>query len=317
MISVRRPLFRAPASVMIARAQITFLAAILVPTVATTALGVVVLVIGESSTNLVVGILLLAFCTTSLTGYILGTNYLTRGASLAHFQNDFVSSVSHELRTPLTSIRIFIETLQGERLTDPVEREKCLEMLNQEVERLQGLVNKVIELSRWETGRVALELRPVQVQAVVSEAVEAMKASTLNRPVQVKVSGDNDPDLMVSGDKSSLVLAVSNLLTNAWKYGASGTNQEIRVKVEKHDRDVVVAVSDDGPGIPWSEQRRIFEQFERGRRALDGRTTGSGLGLAIVRAIVHAHEGRVDLRSFPGRGAEFRVRLRRDKGEES
>ena len=309
---MRRPIFRAPANVMIARAQLTFLAAILVPTVASTALGIVVLAIGGGA-NLLVGVLLLAFCTTTLTGYILGTNYLTRGASLARVQNDFVSSVSHELRTPLTSIRMFIETLQSERLTDPEERKGCLQLLSQEVERLQGLVNRLIELSRWETGRVPMVLEHVDPEEVVSEAVEAMKAATISRPVEVQVEADNG--LGVYGEKTSLILAVSNLLTNAWKYGTKAdSSNTIRVRVEGHERFVLISVADEGPGIPWSEQRRIFEQFERGRTALDSRTTGSGLGLAIVRAIVHAHGGRVELRSFPGRGAEFRIRLRRRWG---
>lgn len=306
---VRRSLFRAPASVMIARAQVTFLAAILVPTVASIALGIVMLAVGSGGANLLAGVLLLAFCTTTLTGYILGSNYLSRGASLAHVQNDFVSSVSHELRTPLTSIRMFIETLQNERLTDPDMKKNCLRLLAQEVDRLQGLVNRVIELSRWESGRAALDLEALDPSEVALDAIEAMKAGTLSRPVEVDAR--LEPGLWVEGDKASLVLAVSNLLFNAWKYGTSRMEHQIRVKVEGHDKDVVISVADDGPGIPWTEQRQIFEQFERGRAALDSRTTGSGLGLAIVRAIVNAHEGRVELRSFPGRGAEFRIRLRR------
>ena len=314
-MSVRRPLFRdfrAPASVMIARAQVTFLAAILVPTVASSALGVVMLAVGTGGANVLAGVLLLAFCTTSITGYILGSNYLTRGASLALVQNDFVSSVSHELRTPLTSIRMFIETLQNERLTDPQEKKACLRLLAQEVDRLQGLVNRVIELSRWESGRAAFAVEALDPKVVVEGAMEAMRAMTLSRPVRLRTRLSDG--LWVSGDRASLTLAVTNLLTNAWKYAALSEDDEIRIKVEGQDSEVIISVSDDGPGIPWTEQRQIFEQFERGRAAVDRRTMGSGLGLAIVRAIVNAHGGKVELRSFPGRGAEFRVRLPRREG---
>ncbi len=310
-MNVRRSLFRAPASVMIARAQVTFIAAILVPTVASTALGVVLLLMGSGGGSIVAGVLLLAFCTTSLTGYILGSNYLTRGASLAHVQNDFVSSVSHELRTPLTSIRMFIETLQNERLTDPDEKRACLRLLAQEVERLQGLVNRVIELSRWESGR-APGHEPVDLAEVGLDALEALRAATLSRPVEVDAQFEEG--LTVAGDRASLTLAVSNLLMNAWKYGCDEPGARIRLRVVEQDRDALVSVADEGPGIPWSEQRQIFEQFERGRAALDRRTIGSGLGLAIVRAIVHAHGGKVELRSLPGRGADFRLRLPRRSG---
>lgn len=308
-MKVGRALFKAPASVMIARAQITFLAAILVPTVASIALGIVMLAVGSGGGNVIAGVLLLAFCTTTLTGYILGANYLSRGASLALVQNDFVSSVSHELRTPLTSIKMFIETLQSNRLTDPEQRTSCLNLLAQEVDRLQGLVNRVIELSRWETGRAAMNPELLDPADLAREAIEATRASMLSRPVQIDT--ELEEGLGVFGERASLVLALTNLLTNAWKYGAKGPDDRIQVKVAKHEREVYLSISDDGPGVPWSEQRTIFEQFERGRAAVDARASGSGLGLAIVRAIVNAHGGKVDLRSFPGRGAEFRIRLER------
>lgn len=306
-MNVRRALFKAPASVMIARAQITFLVAILVPTVASIALAIVMLLVGSGGADLIAGVLLLAFCTTTLTGYILGANYLARGASLAVVQNDFVSTVSHELRTPLTSIRMFIETLQSDRLTDPTEKAACLALLAQEVDRLQGLVNRVIELSRWETGRAALDLEALDPAVVVRDAIEAMRASTLSRPVEV--STNIQDGLEVRGERSSLTLAVTNLLMNAWKYGTSEGEPRIEVEVTGQDREVTIRVADHGPGIPWSEQRSIFQQFERGRAAFDARTSGSGLGLAIVRAIVNAHGGKVDVRSFPGRGADFRIKL--------
>lgn len=306
---ISRALFRAPASVMIARAQVTFLAAILVPTVASIVLAIVMLAIGSGGANLIVGVLLLAFCTTTLTGYILGANYLSRGASLALVQNDFVSSVSHELRTPLTSIRMFIETLQSDRLTEPQERSACLELLAQEVDRLQGLVNRVIELSRWESGRATVDNETLDPADLAREAVEAVRAATLSRPADIRT--ELQEGLVVEGERASLVLALTNLLTNAWKYGTAEPTDRIVVKVEGTEKEVVLSVTDHGPGIPWSEQRAIFEQFERGRAALDARASGSGLGLAIVRAIVHAHGGKVDLRSFPGRGAEFRIKLER------
>ncbi|MEQ9504544.1 MAG: ATP-binding protein [Deltaproteobacteria bacterium] len=301
--------FRAPANVLLRRAQLTLMLATLVPTVLMTALGIVMLAVGQGTANVVIGVLFLAFCTTSLTGYILGSIFVSRGASLARVQNDFVSSVSHELRTPLTSIRMFIETLRDERLTDPVEREKCLGLLQREVERLDGLVSRVIELSRIESRGKAFQKDPLRLLDVVKDAIAAFDAATLSDPVEVGL--DVDERLHVTGDRDTLALAVTNLLLNAHKYTSSG-DREISIAVEAATKtEVEIRVKDNGSGIPRAEQKLIFEQFERGQQAIDTRTTGSGLGLAIVKAIVSAHRGRIEVRSKEGEGAEFCIRLKR------
>jgi two-component system, OmpR family, phosphate regulon sensor histidine kinase PhoR len=300
--------FRAPANVLLQRAQLTLMLATLLPTVLMTALGIVQLSVGSGSINLVLGILLLTFCTTSLTGYILGSIMVSRGASLAKVQNDFVSSVSHELRTPLTSIRIFIDTLREDRLTDPEEKRKCLDLLYREVERLDGLVARVIELSRLETGRRAFEQNPVAIEDVAKDAVAAFKAATLSQPVDVEQHVENG--LQVIGDRSTLALAVTNLLVNAWKYTPK-EGKQIVLTARGIGQEVELAVKDNGCGIPKEEQRLIFEQFERGQGAIDLRTHGSGLGLAIVKAILNAHKGSIDVKSEVGQGAEFTIRLKR------
>ena len=109
------------------------------------------------------GILVLAFCAMALTGYVIGTIFVTRGASLAAVQNEFLSSVSHELRTPLTSMRMFIDTLRDERVQDPAEKRRCLTIIEQEIGRLDGMVARLIELSKIEHRYAAFERHPVQV----------------------------------------------------------------------------------------------------------------------------------------------------------
>lgn len=306
------PRFRAPANVLLRRAQITLMLATLVPTVLMLALGIVMLAVGSGSVNLVAGLLLLAFCTTSLTGYILGSIFVSRGASLARVQNDFLSSVSHELRTPLTSIRMFIETLRAERLTDPEQQREVLTLLQQEVGRLEGLVDRVLELSRLESGRRPFEMRPLDLRDVGEAALKAFDAATVHAPVQVEVSLPDE--LRTVGDRETLSLAVSNLLQNAYKY-APAENRRIRLFGGSDERAVWIGVADNGPGIPREEQRVIFDEFERGQEAIDGRQSGSGLGLAIVRAVVKAHKGTVELDSRPGQGASFRLRLDRARAE--
>ena len=116
--------FRAPANIQLRRAQLILLLAAVVPTGLMSALGVILLAVGSGSrtVSVVSGVLVLAFCTSAITGYILGSIFLQRGAVLARVQNDFLSSVSHELRTPLTSMRMFVETVNDDRVTDPAER---------------------------------------------------------------------------------------------------------------------------------------------------------------------------------------------------
>lgn len=305
--------FRAPANVLLQRAQMTLMLAILMPTVLMLAMGIAMLAVGSGSLNFIAGLLLLAFCTTSLTGYILGSMFVRRGASLAKVQNDFISSVSHELRTPLTSIRMFIETLQDERLTDPVQKQQCMDLLLREVQRLDGLVSRVIDLSRYETGRHPFEMRTVALDLVLQDALHAYRASTLANPSEVVVEAQ--PGLHVTGDRPTLALALTNLLMNAYKY-SDQEGRRIRLEASAADQKVRVTVRDNGPGISRDEQRIIFDEFERGQQAIDGRAPGSGLGLAIVRAILKAHNGTVDVHSVPGQGAAFTITVRRASGDE-
>ena len=131
---------------------------------------------------------MLAFCATALAGYTLGTIFVTRGASLAAVQNEFLSSVSHELRTPLTSIRMFIDTLREERVTDAAEKQRCLAIIDQELGRLDGLVGKLIELSKLESRHTVFDRRPVAVGDVIDDALATLKTMDLAPGDDVKVN---------------------------------------------------------------------------------------------------------------------------------
>ncbi len=121
---------------------------------------------------------------------------------------------------------------------------------------------------------------------------------------------DSSDDLFVVGDRAGIVQVMGNLLSNAWKY--SGTGKEIRCSAKAaSDKEVEITVSDNGPGIPTDEQKRVFEKFWRGRDAIESGTIGSGLGLAIVRGIIKAHHGRIEVKSAPGGGTSFHVFLPR------
>ncbi len=159
---------------------------------------------------------MLAFCATALAGWALGTMFVTRGASLAGLQNEFLSSVSHELRTPLTSIRLFIDTLREGRVSDHADQQRCLTVIDQELVRLDDLVGKLIELSKIESRRQSVERRTVLVADVVSDALGALKTMDLRRTPPSMCR--SIPAWPSHGDRAALVQAIGNLLSNAWKY---------------------------------------------------------------------------------------------------
>ena len=302
--------FAPPAAVQLRRAQLTLLLATLIPTVIMIALGILLLATGRGTAAVVIGVLVLAFCTASLTGYILGSIFVRRGAQVARFQHDYLSLVSHELRTPLTAILMFLDTLRDNRLTDPVEKRQCLDLLDKEVRRLDSLLERLLQLSRLQSRKHEFDSNPVMIGEVIRDALAAVDAATLTEPIEVAVEVDSD--LTVRGDKGALSQAVANLVINAWKYTPSN-GRKIELKALGTERHVEIAVRDNGPGVGREEQRRIFDEFERGEAAEMSGRPGSGLGLAIVRAVVRAHRGRLTLASKPGEGSEFRIRLPRPR----
>jgi two-component system phosphate regulon sensor histidine kinase PhoR len=294
-----------PANVQLRRAQLALILAVLVPTLLMTIVSIVMLAMGSSEARTVVpAVLGLTFCATAISGYILGSIFVGKGASLVRVQNDFLSSVSHELRTPLTAIGLFIESLQNERLPADHQR-KVLGLLGGEVGRMDTLVGRLLELSRMESGAHVFERARVDVAQMVNDAVAAFDASTLGRPTPVALA--LAPGLALVGDHATLVRAVCNLLLNAWKY--TDEDKRIAVEARAQGRFVLIAVHDNGIGVPREERRRVFQAFMRGQRAIDRGSPGVGLGLAFVRTIARAHGGKVEVLSSPG-GSTFRLLLR-------
>jgi two-component system phosphate regulon sensor histidine kinase PhoR len=295
-----------PAIVNLRRAQLTFMLAVLIPTVLMAALGIVLVVLGNSMPSVIAAVLILTLCTTGITGYILGTIFVGKGASFARIQNDFLSSVSHELRTPLTSMFLLLESLKDDRLGAP-DRQHAFALLIQETGRLEALVNRLIELTKLETGGHIFAREVVDVTSLIAEAVAAFEVTSLTRPTAIAVSVE--PGLTVVGDRATLVRAIVNLLTNAWKY--TDDDKQIAVRATTSKRWIEIAVTDNGIGMSKAEQRLAFTRFARARKAIDRKNPGVGIGLAFVRAIVRGHGGRVSIDSAVGRGTTMTIKLKR------
>lgn len=257
-----------------------------------------------SNTGTITVVLVLAALV--VTGITLMGRAVAEQVRLARLQTEFVANVSHELRTPLTSIRMFVETLQSGRVTEPERVQECLGIVADESERLTRKIERVLSWARIEAGRRLYEKERLTPAEVVRASLAAFQTVQLDRPVEVTVDvAEGLPELMADAD--ALVEVFLNLLSNARKYG--GTH--IRVDARAERGGVTISVTDDGPGIPVAERKRIFEKFYRPDLLQTRRAEGSGLGLAIVKAIVQAHSGRVTVDSAPRTGTRFAVWLPR------
>jgi two-component system phosphate regulon sensor histidine kinase PhoR len=278
---------------------------VIIPTVLVLATGIVLMFVGERA-NLVLGILTVSIVAVMVTGVVLVLVFLQREASLSQLQADFVSKVSHELRTPLTAIRLFAETLQRSD-GNPETTRKCVEMLNAETERLTRRIERLLDWGRMEAGRRLYDLQEDGVKEIVDEAVAQF--SPFRYREDVKFTCDVEAGLpKVLADRAALIDALTNLLSNANKYG--GVPPEIRLRAFKSSKgEICISVSDNGQGIAHTEQRRIFEKFYRVDDRLSREREGSGLGLAIVKHVVRAHNGRISVESAKGRGSTFSITL--------
>jgi len=281
---------------------------IIAPTVVLLVLGILMLVFNKADLNIVFGILVVTLVGVLITGTVLALVFLHREANVSKLQSDFVSKVSHELRTPLTSIRMFVETLQLKRVSSPDEVDACLAVLNRETERLTQRIERLLDWGRMESGKRVYERKLERVEQIVAEALEAFDSSHVGRREAVHVN--LVPHLpMIEADRSALVDALLNLLSNAYKY--SRERGKIRLEARADERYVRIAVIDQGIGIARREHRRIFDKFYRANELLSSDVEGSGLGLAIVRHVVQAHGGRVELESELGKGSTFTLVLPR------
>jgi len=225
----------------------------------------------------------------------------------------FVADASHELRTPLTSIRGFAELYrQGAVPDDRYAVARVMEKIEAEALRMGLLVDDLMLLARLDQQR-PIELRPVDLLQLAVDAVEGARIVAPTHPVGLRI--DTDEPLTVVGDAARLRQVLDNLLSNATIHTPPGTAVDVRLAVD--GSEAVVAVVDAGPGLAPDQAERVFERFYRTDPARSRAHGGSGLGLSIVAALVAAHGGAVRVRTAPGEGASFEVRLplRRGAGD--
>ena len=222
-----------------------------------------------------------------------------------------MASVSHELRTPLTSIIGYLELALDDTGLDTATRNQ-LEIAQRNAARLRELVADLLAMSAASRHGVDFILNPAP--ADVSEIVGAAATSVAPRAaahgIRIDASGVRPCAAVV--DAHRLRQVVDNLLSNAVKYNTRGG--AVVVTVDRADAAIAICVADDGPGISTNDQGRVFERFFRADAVRNSSVHGSGLGLSISRDIVRAHGGDITVRSEPGQGAVFTVRLPQREG---
>ncbi len=240
-------------------------------------------------------------------GALIVMNDITKLKRLENIRRDFVSNVSHELKTPITAIKGFVETLKDGALQDPENAEGFLEIIGKHADRLNTIIEDLLNLSRIESDgdQREVERTDYSVRELTENAHMLCQAAATQKGIQIVV--DCPRDLTTSLNARMIELALVNLMANAIKYTPERGLVALRAQEDEHT--VSLSVSDTGLGIPKDSLPRLFERFYRVDKARSRDMGGTGLGLAIVKHIVMAHAGRVHVESKMGQGSVFTIVL--------
>ena len=222
-------------------------------------------------------------------------------------QREFVANVSHELKTPLTSIQGFAQAILDDTADSPEKRKQAAEVIYTESGRMHRMVLELLDLARLDAGIADITMSPVNLSALLNAIVEKFTPQSQKAGVEIKMDIPAYlPSLSADGDRLSQVF--TNLVDNALKFTPRGG--QINIKASVVNGQLFVSVADSGVGIAPDAQKHIFDRFYRADPARKGGARhGAGLGLAIVREIVHAHGGRISVRSRLGEGTTIEVVL--------
>jgi len=240
-----------------------------------------------------------------LIGVVLLLRDVTRLTELDRLKNEFVMTVSHELRTPLTSIGMSIDLLLESTIQKLNEKEQqLLSAAHEDLQRLKVFVNNLLDLSKIEAGKMEMEYASIPVRLLFEKVVTVFKTQAEEKAV---VFSYHVPEALpnVKADDNKVTWVLTNLISNALRYTPGGGH--IKFFAESFGPYVQISVSDDGPGIPYEYQSKIFDKFVQVKS--DRAVGGSGLGLAICKEIVRAHGGTIWLDSVPGAGSTFTFTL--------
>jgi signal transduction histidine kinase len=243
---------------------------------------------------------------------VYGTLVVVRDATREHLArqagNDFVAHVSHELKSPLNVIGMYGEMLADEGAADPAVRVEAINVIQDEVERMNSLVNNLLNVSKLEMGSMRPDRHRVKLEELLRDAAQQARARAEAKGIRLELQVARDI-AAVSVDKDLFRIALNNLLNNAIKYNKPGGS--VVLAADEADGDVVVAVRDSGIGMAPEDRARVTEKFFRVRETGPDQRGGHGLGLYLANQIVELHHGRLTIDSEPGHGSVFSIHLKK------
>lgn len=257
--------------------------------------------------NLIISFSVLLLLASSVALIIVSSQRMRRAARR---QMEFVAGVTHELRTPLAVICSAGENLADGVINDRRQIERYGTVIRNEGRRLSEMVEHALEFAGIESGQKAYHLRPVNVEGLIEDALEACQPQLEESGFEIEKH--LQPGLpQVLADSAALTRAIQNLLTNAMKYGGQSCwiGLSAQTSDAPHETEVRITIEDKGQGISPGDLPHIFEPFRRGREAITAQIYGSGLGLSLVKRIVEAHNGKISVESVHGRGSSFTLHL--------
>jgi len=227
-----------------------------------------------------------------------------REVELERQHRNFLSAITHELKSPLAAMRLALETVAAGRASDDAAR-RFLGNALEDADRLEDLVQKVLEATRYGDSWSEIDLRDVDLSGLIEESVEVFSRRALASGARLEA--EISPNIFAELDREAMEIVVSNLIENAVKYG--GEPPVVGIDLMCVGADALLEVSDNGQGIPEEDRRLIFGRFYRGGDEMTRTTGGTGLGLYLVQQIVDAHRGKVDVAATGPEGSTFRVTL--------
>jgi signal transduction histidine kinase len=247
------------------------------------------------------------FLVVVLAGVIVYLTLSIKAINLTRRQSNFIDSVTHELKSPIAALKLYLQTLNRQDVSGD-EREEFYRFMLEDIERLDLLINHVLDAGRLEKPTIELTQQDVEMASLLEMCAETV---CLRYRVPAKTVRLDLEKCVVQGQPVELDMIFRNLIDNAVKYAGDEPEVEVSLRTEG-DGEIVVRIADNGPGIPFDARRKVFGRFVRLGKELERQTTGTGLGLYIVATLVRRMRGKVDVQSRLGRsGTVFEVRLPR------